>query len=163
VLCRLPTNGTSSYPAGASTVLHMALPPKLDQIVRLMASSPKEIKIEALLDYSRRIPPLPDDVEHDNLEQVHECQTPFFLLTRIDEEGAVHMFFEAPPESPTVRGFAGLLLDGLEGESAEAILRVPDDFIYAMGLEEVVTPQRLNGMRAILARIRRQVAEASAV
>ena len=135
----------------------MALPPKLDQIVRLMASSPKDIKVEALLDYSRRIPPLPDHLERDHLEQVHECQTPFFLIAEIDEDGAVHMFFDAPPESPTVRGFAGLLLDGLEGEPAASVLAVPDDFFYAMGLEEVVTPQRLNGMRAILARIKRQV------
>lgn len=140
----------------------MALPPKLDQIVSLMASSPKDIKVEALLDYSRRIPPLPDRIERDSLEQVHECQTPFFLITEIDDDGSVHMFFEAPPESPTVRGFAGILLDGLEGESAEAILSVPDDFFYAMGLEEVVTPQRLNGMRAILGRIKRQVAAATA-
>jgi cysteine desulfuration protein SufE len=140
----------------------MSLPPRLDQIVRLMASSPKDIKIEALLDYSRRIPPLPDDFERDSLEQVHECQTPFFLVTKIDETGSVHMFFEAPPESPTVRGFAGILLSGLDGESAETILSVPDDFFYAMGLEEVITPQRLNGMRAILARIKRQVAEATA-
>lgn len=139
----------------------MALPPKLDQIVTLMASSPKEIKVEALLDYSRRIPPLPDRIERDSLEQVHECQTPFFLATEVDDDGSVHMFFEAPPESPTVRGFAGILLGGLDGESAEAILSVPDDFFYAMGLEEVITPQRLNGMRAILHRIKLQVAAAT--
>jgi cysteine desulfuration protein SufE len=140
----------------------MALPAKLDQIVTLMASSPKDIKVEALLDYSRRIPPLPDRIERDSLEQVHECQTPFFLITEIDEDGSVHMFFDAPPESPTIRGFAGILLDGLEGESADAILSVPDDFFYAMGLEDVITPQRLNGMRAILSRIKRQVAAAIA-
>lgn len=140
----------------------MQLPPKLDQIVRLMASSPKDIKVEALLDYSRRIPPLPDHVTRDSLEQVHECQTPFFLVTEIDTDDRVHMYFEAPPESPTVRGFAGILLGGLDGESPETILSVPSDFIYAMGLEDVVTPQRLNGMVAILARIKRQVAEATA-
>lgn len=139
----------------------MALPSKLDQIVQLMATSPKDIKIEALLDYSRRIPPLPDHIQHDSLEQVHECQTPFFLVTEVDDDGAVHLHFEAPPESPTVRGFAGLLRDGLEGESPATILSVPDDFFYAMGLEEVVTPQRLNGMRAILARIKRQLREAT--
>lgn len=146
---------------GSATVFGMSLPPKLSQLVQLMASSPKDIKVEAMLDYSRRIPPLPDHIERESLEQVHECQTPFFLATEIDADGRVHMYFEAPPETPTVRGFAGILLDGLEGESAEAILEVPDDFFYAMGLEEVVTPQRLNGMRAILARIKRQVSEAT--
>jgi cysteine desulfuration protein SufE len=139
----------------------MALPPRLDRIVRLMQSSPKEIKIEALLDYSRRIPPLPDHISRETLEQVHECQTPFFLLSEVEADGTVHLHFDAPPESPTVRGFAGILLDGLDGEQAAAILAVPDDFFYAMGLEEVITPQRLNGMGAILARMKRQVAEAS--
>lgn len=136
----------------------MALPPKLDQIVRLMAGSPKDLKIEALLDYSRRVPDLPPDIERDDLEQVHECLTPFFVLTEVDDEGAVHFFFEAPQESPTIRGFAGILIGGLEGESVEAVTSVPEDFFHAMGLDEVITPQRLNGMVAILRRIKRQLA-----
>ncbi len=137
----------------------MALPEKLGQIVTVMRASPKEFRVEALLDYSRRIPPLPDHVQPESLEQVHECQTPFFLATEVDEAGNVHLFFEAPPESPTVRGFAGILLDGLDGQPANVILDVPDDFFYGMGLEEVVTPLRLRGMGAILARIKRQVTE----
>ena len=54
---------------------------------------------------------------------------------------------------------ANRLLDGLDGEKAETILDVPNDFFYDMGLEEVVTRQRLNGMGAILARIKKQVAD----
>ncbi len=130
--------------------------------MEVMKASPKEFRIEALLDYSRRIPPLPEHIDAAELEQVHECQTPFFLATEIDEQGVVHLYFQAPPESPTVRGFAGILLDGLAGCDAEAILAVPNDFFYGMGLEEVVTPLRLRGMGAILARIKRQVAEQTA-
>jgi cysteine desulfuration protein SufE len=135
------------------------LPPRLDQIVRLMQSSPKNIRVEAMLDYSGRIPPLPDHIPSDGLEQVHECQSPFFLAVEIDDDERVHLYFDAPREAPTVRGFAGILLDGLDGEKAEVILDVPDDFFYDMGLEEVVTPLRLRGMGAILARIKRQVRE----
>ena len=72
-----------------------------------MRSAPKEFRVEALLDFSTRIPPLPDRIDASTLEQVHECQTPFFLATEIDDDGSVHMFFEAPAEAPTVRGFAG--------------------------------------------------------
>jgi cysteine desulfuration protein SufE len=140
----------------------VALPSKLDQIMKVMKASPKEFRVEALLDYSRRIPPLPDHIEAAGLEQVHECQTPFFLATELDDEGIVHLYFQAPPESPTVRGFAGILLDGLAGCDAATVLAVPDDFFYGMGLEEVVTPLRLRGMGAILARIKRQVSEQSA-
>lgn len=137
------------------------LPARLEQIVDVFRSSPKEFRIEALLDFSKRLPPLPSHLEgrRDLLEQVHECQTPFFLSTEIDAGGAVHMWFEAPPESPTVRGFAGILHAGLDGEQADTVLAVPDDFFYGMGLEEVVTPLRLRGMGAILARLKRQVRE----
>ena len=136
-----------------------SLPPKLDQIVRLMKSSPKQIRVEAMLDYANRIPPLPDGIDSSELEQVPECQSPIFVSTQVDSDGSVTLFFDAPREAPTVRGFAGILHDGLDGEQADVILDVPEDFYYDMGLEEVVTPMRLRGMGAILARIKRQVRE----
>jgi cysteine desulfuration protein SufE len=141
----------------------MALPPRLSQIVEVLRAAPKEFRTQALLDFSRRVPPLPADLaEHrDRLEPVPECQTPFFLATRV-EDGKVRMFFDAPPESPTVRGFAGILLAGLDGESPQTVLAVPDDFYFGMGLEEVVTPLRLRGMGAILTRLKRQVAAQTA-
>lgn len=138
----------------------MPLPPRLGQIVEVFRSSPKDFRVEALLDFSKRLPPLPADLaaDREGLEQVHECQTPFFLFTR-PEDGRVRLFFDAPLESPTVRGYAGILASGLDGETPEAILSVDDDFYLQMGLEEVVTPLRLRGMGAILARLKRQVAD----
>ncbi len=137
----------------------MALPARLAQIAEVMRQSPKDFRVQALLDYSKRVPPLPDDIRTEGLEQVHECQTPFFLASRVDDDQTVHMFFDAPPEAPTVRGFAGILLAGLEGEKVDAVLSIPDDFFYGMGLEEVVTPLRLRGMGAIIARLKRQLRE----
>ncbi len=137
-----------------------ALPPGLQRFIDLFAGAPKELRIQALLDYSRRLPPLPDGVA-SQVEQVHECQTPFFLHTEVGDDGIVSLFFDAPPESPTVRGYAEILRQGLDGETAEAVLSVPNDFYYGIGLEEVVTPQRLRGMGAILARLKRQVSDQS--
>lgn len=136
----------------------MSLPARLEQIVEAFASSPRQFRLEALLDFARRLPALPPELasDRDQLEQVHECQTPFFLATRLDE-GKVKLFFDAPPESPTVRGFAGLLSAGLDGEDPESILEVDNDFYLKMGLEEVVTPQRVRGMGAILAHLKHQV------
>ncbi len=138
------------------------LPERLQRLVDLFASAPKELRIQALLDYSRRVPALPDSIDPGDLEQVHECQTPFFLHTELDADGGVRIYFESPPESPTVRGYAGILHEGLDGESPEAILAVPDDFYLGIGLEDVVTPQRLNGMGAIVRRMKRQVTELTA-
>ncbi len=139
------------------------MPDKLQMIVDQFAAAPRELRVQALLDYSRRVPPLPPKLAADRsrLEQVHECQTPFFLATEIDDDGAVHLFFDCPPEAPTVRGFAGILCEGLEGESWQEVLAVPADFYSGMGLQEVVSVLRLRGMGAILARLKRQIREAT--
>ncbi len=136
---------------------------KLQMIVDQFAAAPKELRVQALLDYSRRVPPLPQELadDRDRLERVHECQTPFFLATEIDGEGRIHLYFDCPPEAPTVRGFAGILREGLEGEPWEEVLAVPPDFYAGMGLQEVVSALRLRGMGAILARLKRQIREST--
>ena len=69
----------------------------------------------------------------------------------------MHLFFHAPAESPTTRGFAGILHEGLDGLPAADVLAVPDDAPYRFGLGEAVSPLRLRGMVAMLSRIKRQV------
>lgn len=137
----------------------MSLPPKLHKVVDRFASASRELKGQALLRYGNQVPPLPPEyADHrDRLTQVHECQTPFFLATEMDGEGRVHFLFDCPPEAPTIRGFAGILLEGLEGEHHTVVLEVPTTFYTAMGLEEVVSSMRLRGMRSILAAIRRSI------
>jgi cysteine desulfuration protein SufE len=134
------------------------LPPRLQNVVKMLGSVPKVIKTEMLLEFARKMPPLPEGMQ-GRLEQVHECTTPFFVHAEL-RDARVHLFFDAPKEAPTVRAFAGLLAEGLEGESPEAVLRVPEDFYTLARLEEIITPLRLRGLQAVLARIKRQVREA---
>ncbi|MET0832256.1 MAG: SufE family protein, partial [Acidimicrobiia bacterium] len=47
----------------------------------------------------------------------------------------------------------------LNGSTVDEILDVPDTFYTAMGIEEVVSPLRMRGMGAILARIKSQLRE----
>lgn len=139
----------------------MSLPGKLQEIVDQFAAAPRELRVEALLGFARRVPPLPERLSGNRelLEQVHECQTPFFLASEVDEDGAVHLHFDCPPETPTVRGFAGILREGLEGCHYEEVLAVPKDFYARMGLTEVVSALRMRGMGSILARLQRQIGD----
>ena len=93
----------------------MSLPQKLQKVVNRFASAPRELKGQALLRYANKVPDLPPEYAEDasRLTQVHECQSPFFLATEVDENGGVHLFFDCPPETPTVRGFAGIIREGL--------------------------------------------------
>ena len=140
----------------------MSIPAALQTVVDRFGRAPRDLRVQALLQYSKKVPPLPDEFLEDRsrLEQVHECQTPFFLAVRVDDDDAVHLFFDAPEEAPTVRGFAGILREGLEGATTAEVLAVPRNFYSTMGLGEVVSPLRLRGMGAILERLQRQVREA---
>ena len=62
-----------------------------------------------------------------------ECQTPFFLAAEVDEEGRVRIWFDCPPEPPTVRGYAGILSEGLNGATVDEVLDLPADFYMAWG------------------------------
>ncbi|WP_027481098.1 SufE family protein [Deinococcus pimensis] len=135
-----------------------AMPEKLEGIVKMFKSLPRNMRLQALLEYSRKLPELPAEYrDHpERMEQVPECVSPFFLATEV-EDGHVRMYFDVPAEAPTVRGFAGILTEGLRGESPQHVLNVPDTFYFDMGLQELITPNRLNGMHAILRRLKNQV------
>jgi cysteine desulfuration protein SufE len=99
------------------------------------------------------------------MEQVHECQSPLFLTVEVDEESSpepgkrvVSLFFSAPAEAPTTRGFAGILHQGLDQLTVDEILAVPEDAPYRFSLAEAVSPLRLRGMVGMLSRIKRQLA-----
>ncbi len=134
------------------------LPAALQRLVELFASSPRDLKVHALVDYSNRLADPPAHLSGpEELTQVHECQTPFFVALEMDDADAVQLHFKVPRESPTIRGYAGILADGLNGASAQEVLEISPTFYTAMGLEEVVSPLRLRGMGAILHRIKQLV------
>ena len=91
-----------------------------------------------------------------------ECQSPLFLAVEVADDGTAHLFFDAPPEAPTTRGFASILQTGLDGLSAQEILATPAEFTTQLGLSDLVSPLRLRGMAAMLARIKRQIQQQQA-
>jgi cysteine desulfuration protein SufE len=131
------------------------LPDRLQEIVEDFAQSPGQEKLEYLLEYAESLPPLPQWLteEREKLQQVHECMTPVFIHAE-NEEGRMTYFFDIPPDAPTVRGYASILSEGLAGATAEQVLALPTDFYLQMGLQKVISPQRLNGITAMLAHMK---------
>ncbi|MEU5944216.1 SufE family protein [Micromonospora sp. NPDC047465] len=137
-----------------------SMPARLSEIVDEFATAPRDVVLEMLLEYADIVPPLPaGSTDREGMEQVPECQTAFFLRARVTPEKTVETLFDCPPEAPTTRAFAGILAEGLAGASPDEVLAVPDDLYQRMGLAQAISPLRVRGGTAILARLKRQVRE----
>lgn len=135
--------------------LNGKIPPRLSEIIEDFQLCEGREKLELLLEYAEKMPSLPEWLEghQDRMDKVEECMTPVFV--HAEQEGdQMHYYFDVPQESPTVRGYAALLSEGLDGSTPEEILQVPGDFYQEMGLHQVLTNQRLQGITAILAHMK---------
>jgi cysteine desulfuration protein SufE len=150
-----------------------ALNPRLQEIADDFRDVPDKDRLQLLLEFSRDLPALPERYagHRDRMEPVPECQTPLFLAVEVEpgdqepgdqepgDKETVHLYFDAPAEAPTTRGFAAILHAGLDGLDADEVLATPPEFSSQLGLAELVSPLRLRGMAAMLSRIKRQIRE----
>ncbi|MEN9608096.1 MAG: hypothetical protein RLZZ06_27 [Actinomycetota bacterium] len=119
-------------------------------------------RLTLLLEIAGELPPLPSRyTDHpDLLERVEECQSPVFLFVEVNQ-GVVEIFLTAPEEAPTTRGFASILHQLLNGHTVDEVLNAPEDIPDRLHLQEAVSLLRINGLRGMLNRIKRQVREKS--
>jgi cysteine desulfuration protein SufE len=138
--------------------------PSLATLIPRFQTADRQIRLEMLLDYARRLPPVPERLQATlaaDENRVHECQTPVFLWPEITD-GAVHLYADVPRESPTARGFVALLARTIDGLPPSAVAEIPDDLLEQLRLTETLGMNRTYGLTAILQRIKRTVAAAAA-
>jgi cysteine desulfuration protein SufE len=131
-----------------------SMPAALAEVVSDFQDVQGQDKLALLLEFANELPALPADLEEAAMEPVPECQSPLFLHVDTADRDKVRLYFSAPAEAPTTRGFAAILAAGLDKQSADDILAVPDDFYSDLGLAALISPLRLRGMSAMLARIK---------
>lgn len=138
------------------------LPSHLQEIVDDFRQCVGEEKLEYLLDLAEQLPPLPVWLEgkRDQMDQVHECLSPVFVFAEKQPNGTFLFHFDIPPEAPTVRGFASMLQQGINGATLAEIEAIPNEFYLQMGLQTVLTGQRLNGVTAVLSHMKALAREA---
>ena len=79
---------------------------KLDDIIAIFQSVDPPLRLELLLDYANRLPPLPEQYRAQRdagFNRIPECMTPVFLWVEVN--GAVTLHADVAEESPTVKGF----------------------------------------------------------
>ena len=135
----------------------MSTPAPLAEVVSEFAEVTGQDKLILLLEFANDLPALPADLTEAAMEPVPVCQSPLFLHVDAADPERVRLYFSAPAEAPTTRGFASILAAGLDGQPAADILAVPDDFYSELGLAALISPLRLRGMSAMLTRIKRRL------
>jgi cysteine desulfuration protein SufE len=130
------------------------------EIVEEFGLMPDSEKLQLLLEYSENLPEVPAKYGENPelMERVEECQAPVFIAVEGSAD-AVELYFSAPREAPTTRGFASVLHAALNGKTAQEITDLDDDFPGQLGLEKLISPLRVRGMRGMLFRIKRKTKE----
>lgn len=133
---------------------------KYQELAEEFTSLSDSDRLQLLLEYADDLPEPPARFGENPelMERVEECQAPVFIAVEGSPE-RVEIFFSAPREAPTTRGFASVLNTVCNLHSAQEILDLTDDFPSMLGLDKLISPLRVRGMRGMLFRIKRKTRE----
>ncbi len=127
--------------------------PALQEIIDIFEDAEGQEKLELMLEYGQEFPTLPADITRNDMEKVDECIAQFFLTSRLID-GKIYFYFDTQIEAATIRGFAAILSQSINGETPQTILALPDDLPALLGMPGILSQQRLFGMRAVWNRVK---------
>ena len=129
----------------------------LDRTIQRFASAGSQLRLELLLDYAKKLPALPERYQlakEKGENKVPECMSPVFLFLEAND-GKLTLFADAPVEAPTVRGFVALLAREIKDASPKDVAAIPGDLLDRLRLTELLGMTRMQGLTAIVSRIKR--------
>jgi cysteine desulfuration protein SufE len=122
-----------------------------------------EDRYRHVIDMGKAMPPL-SEAERVPATKVEGCASQVWLVPEIEGEGAgARIRFRGDSDAMIVRGLIAILIALYDGLSAEETLAVDAQAELArLGLDEHLSSQRSNGLRAMVRRIRDIAAAARA-
>ena len=139
-----------------------AIPPSIDRVLRLFRSMGREEKMQALVQYSKKLEPLPERFRDlDRAEfNVPECQTRVDIIPELVDG---KMYFHADldtRQSPTIAAVLAIVFGAVNGQPPSTTLDIPQDFIRTL-MDSIGLGAREVGLNAMIMRLKRHAAEAS--
>ena len=137
------------------------IPPGIEKILRRFATLTPDLTRQALVQYSNKLPPLPERFQGVDSAQyrVTECQTPVAIFPEV-VDGKMHYYADVPQGAPTIRALLAMLFDALNGHPPETTLAIPTDFVpQVMGKIGLAT--REAGLNAMVERLKRAARRAA--
>jgi cysteine desulfuration protein SufE len=121
-----------------------------------------EDRYRYIIDLGRAMPPLPAALRTDGA-RVHGCASQVWLVPRVSGTGpGARIGFDGDSDAMIVRGLIAILRALVEGRTAAEVAGLDAAGALAgLGLEQHLSSQRSNGLRAMVARIREIAASAA--
>lgn len=116
-----------------------------------------------VIELGRKLPELPA-ADHNDKNKVQGCTSQVWLTSeRKDSPHGPVLDFRGDSDAHIVKGLVAILLALYSGETAKKILETDANALFKqLGLGEHLTPQRSNGLRAMVERIKTDAREALA-
>ncbi|WP_247654501.1 MULTISPECIES: SufE family protein [Microvirga] len=135
----------------------IAMLPTIDDIVSNFDLLDEwEERYRYLIELGRLMEPLSDEA-HNDINKVQGCASQVWLQTDLDRrEGNPVLHLRGDSDAHIVRGLVALLISLYSGKTASDALATDALGLFKeLGLSEHLTPQRSNGVRSMVERIRR--------
>ena len=118
-----------------------------------------------VIELGRMLPPLPENA-HTEANKVRGCASQVWLLTHVKPDGGAAgpiLSFDGDSDAHIVRGLIAILLALYSGKHAKEILDTDAlELFERIRLRDGLTPQRSNGLRSMVERIRAEAKAALA-
>jgi cysteine desulfuration protein SufE len=115
-----------------------------------------------LIELGRTLEPMSEEA-HNDANKVRGCASQVWLLTHVEKgaDGAPVLSFLGDSDAHIVRGLVALTLAFFSGRPAKDIVAADAlDLFRRLGFEQHLTPQRSNGLRSMVDRIKKDAARA---
>jgi len=137
------------------------IPPAIDRVLRLFRSMNREEKMQALVQYSKRLEPLPERFK--NLDRgafnVPECQTRVDIFPEL-RDGKMYFYADLNTrESPTIAAVLAIIFGAVNGQPPSTTVGIPADFVSTL-MESIGLAAREPGLNAMITRLKRHAREA---
>jgi len=140
-----------------------SIPPSIDRVLKLFRSMGREEKMQALVQYSKKLEPLPDrfkDLDRGAFT-IPECMTRVDIIPEM-RDGKLHFYADLNiRESPTIAAVLAIIFAAVNGQPPSTTLGIPQDFVRIL-MESIGLGAREPGLNAMVTRLKRYARDAQA-
>ena len=144
-----------------SAPIATGIPQSIARVMRLFRSMSREEKMQALVQYSKKLEPLPErfrDLDRGAFN-VPECQTRVDIFPEL-RDGKMYVYADLNTrESPTIAAVLAIVLGAVNGQPPSTTVAIPGDFVSTL-MESIGLAAREPGLNAMINRLKRYAREA---